>query len=380
MIKRLLLLCLLFSPYAVHAQVSLSLVPCIQATNTPCVSGSQVGNGAQGVPNWESFGILNANMIALQAYLNASISSLGTVTTGIWHANTITVPYGGTGVQSLTGVVYGNGSSPFTAATAAQILSAFSGTCNSLTYARGDGSCQTPSGSGSVTSVALEDGSTTPLYSISGSPVTGAGTLEFTLETQSANCVVAGPSSGSAAQPTCRGIVSGDLPATQTELTTAANLTTVGTIAHGTWQGTGISPTYGGTGNVNAYGITVNNNAVVMNMPASGNAGTLEIVQNSQSSNYGTVLSDNGKQIYNASASAITFTIPANSSVAYPIGTAITFVNPSGGGVVTIAITTDTMYLSPTGSTGSRTLQAVGIATAIKIGTTTWMISGSGIS
>ena len=44
-----------------------------------------------------------------------------------------------------------------------------------------------------VTSVALADGSSTPIYSISGSPVTSTGTLTFTLDTQSANTVFAGP-------------------------------------------------------------------------------------------------------------------------------------------------------------------------------------------
>jgi hypothetical protein len=70
-----------------------------------------------------------------------------------------------------------------------------------------------PSGSGTVTSVALSDGSTSPFYTISGSPVTTSGTLTFTLATQSANCVMSGPSSGSAAQPTCRSLVGADLPA-----------------------------------------------------------------------------------------------------------------------------------------------------------------------
>lgn len=66
--------------------------------------------------------------------------------------------------------------------------------------------------SGTVTSVALADGSTTPIYSISGSPVTTSGTLTFTLNTQAANTVFAGPASGSAAQPGFRGLVSADIP------------------------------------------------------------------------------------------------------------------------------------------------------------------------
>jgi len=65
---------------------------------------------------------------------------------------------------------------------------------------------------GTVTSVALSDGSTTPVYTISGSPVTVSGTLTFTLKTQSANLVLAGPTTGAAAQPTFRLLVAADIP------------------------------------------------------------------------------------------------------------------------------------------------------------------------
>ena len=112
------------------------------------------------------------------------------------------------------------------------------------------------------------------------------------------------------------------------------------------------------------------------------NVGYLNIPQNSQSAAYTLVAADSGKHILHPSAdtTARTFTIPANSSVPFPIGTAITFVNQNGAGVVTIAITTDTMRLSPAGTTGSRTLAANGVATAIKITATEWIISGSGLT
>jgi hypothetical protein len=110
--------------------------------------------------------------------------------------------------------------------------------------------------------------------------------------------------------------------------------------------------------------------------------GYLNIPQNSQSAAYTLVLSDSGKHILHPSAdtTARTFTIPANSSVAYPVGTAITFVNQASAGVVTIAITTDTMRLAGTGTTGSRTLAANGVATAIKLTNTEWIISGTGLT
>lgn len=112
------------------------------------------------------------------------------------------------------------------------------------------------------------------------------------------------------------------------------------------------------------------------------NVGYLEIPQNSKSTAYTLVLTDSGKHILHPSAdtTARTFTIPANASVAYPVGTAITFVNQNAAGVVTIAITTDTMRLAGAGTTGSRTLAANGIATAVKLTATEWIISGTGLT
>ena len=106
------------------------------------------------------------------------------------------------------------------------------------------------------------------------------------------------------------------------------------------------------------------------------------IPQNSQSANYPLVLADAGKHILHPSAdtTARTFTVPANSSVAFPIGTTITIVNQNAAGIVTIAITTDTMRLSAGGATGSRSLASNGIATLLKLTATEWIINGTGLS
>lgn len=104
--------------------------------------------------------------------------------------------------------------------------------------------------------------------------------------------------------------------------------------------------------------------------------------QNSQSAAYTTVLTDGGKHILHPSAdtTARVFTIDSNANVAYPVGTAITFVNQASAGVVSIAITSDTMRLAGAGTTGTRTLAANGLATALKVTTTEWIISGSGLT
>ncbi len=67
-----------------------------------------------------------------------------------------------------------------------------------------------PAGTGTVTSVAL---SLPAFLTVSGSPVTTAGTLTAVLAPQAANLVWAGPASGAAAAPTFRALVAADLPA-----------------------------------------------------------------------------------------------------------------------------------------------------------------------
>lgn len=106
------------------------------------------------------------------------------------------------------------------------------------------------------------------------------------------------------------------------------------------------------------------------------------IPQNSQSAAYTTVAADAGKHILHPAAdtTARTWTIDSNANVAYPVGTAITFVNENAGGVITIAITADTMRLAGAGTTGNRSLAANGIATALKIASTSWIISGTGLT
>lgn len=110
--------------------------------------------------------------------------------------------------------------------------------------------------------------------------------------------------------------------------------------------------------------------------------GYLTIPQNAQSTAYTLVAADSAKQIFHPSAdtTARTWTIPANASVPFPIGTAVTFINQNGAGVITIAITSDTMRLAGAGTTGSRTLAANGVATAIKITSTEWIISDTGLT
>jgi hypothetical protein len=98
-----------------------------------------------------------------------------------------------------------------------------------------------------------------------------------------------------------------------------------------------------------------------------------------QNGNYTLVLNDAGTMIYKSSGATATWTIPANASVAFPGGTTIVFANRSGN-PQNIAITTDTLVLAGVGTTGTRSLASNGIATATKINSTEWLISGPGLS
>ncbi len=126
--------------------------------------------------------------------------------------------------------------------------------------------------------------------------------------------------------------------------------------------------------------VKVDDSGLYVNGSADPTNGYLGLPVNSQSVAYPLVLSDAGKTILHpiTDNNPRTFTIPANATVAFPIGTTITFINMIN--TLTIAITTDTMYLAGIGTTGSRTLSQYGIATAVKITSTSWIISGNNLT
>lgn len=253
--------------------------------------------------------------------------TVGTVNLTSGVTGTLAVSNGGTGATTLTGVIKGNGTSAITAATAGTDY-AKPDTASTWTAA------QTFRASNAIRSEAAS--------------------------TQDA-VVIAGRAGGTSSYA---------VTVTPTTLTASRTVTLPD-------ASTNIS--------VSSYTITWSGltAARTITLPdADFSVGYLNIPQNSQSAAYTLVLADSGKHILHPSAdtTARTFTIPANSSVAFPVGTAITFINQNGAGVVTIAITTDTMRLAGAGTTGSRTLAANGVATAIKITSTEWIISGSGLT
>lgn len=109
---------------------------------------------------------------------------------------------------------------------------------------------------------------------------------------------------------------------------------------------------------------------------AANSPGFRGLPQNAQTAAYTLDLPDAGKQI---SITTGGVTIPANASKAFPIGSTIIIYNNSASNQ-TIAITTDTLRLAGTSTTGTRTLAQYGLATVTKVSATVWVISGAGVS
>lgn len=158
-------------------------------------------------------------------------------------------------------------------------------------------------------------------------------------------------------------------------------------VAAGDLPGTVVQTTDTGTvTNTMLAGSIANAKLANSTIPVNGTTCTLgtacytPILQNSQSTAYTTVLADEGKQVLHPTAdnNARTFTIDSNANVAYPVGTVITFINQIN--TLTIAITADTLQLAGSASTGSRTCAAGCMATAIKVASTLWFISGPGLT
>jgi hypothetical protein len=90
-----------------------------------------------------------------------------------------------------------------------------------------------------------------------------------------------------------------------------------------------------------------------------------------------TLISDIGKHIY---ATETDTRVYIDGTLSYPIGSTITVIAAPGAIPVTIAVLVETLYWSPGGTTGTRTLAPYGIATVIKVDTGKWFISGTGIT
>jgi len=319
-------------------------------------------------------------------------------------SGTLPVANGGTGVTSSTGtgsVVLGSSPSitspslttPAIGSAGADFAGSTSGTTTLKASAvAGTTTITMPGTTGTMalTSDVPTVNNGTLTLAVSGTGLTGSATFSANQSGSSSFTVASNATSANTVSTIVARDGSGNFTAGTITAALTGNATNItGTLAV-SQGGTGATATTGSGNNVLSTSPTLT--TPLLGTPTSGtlsnctvdgtnSVGYLNIPQNSQSAAYTLVLGDAGKHIFHPStdANARTYTIPANSSVAYPIGTAITFINMTSQ-VVTIAITTDTMYLSSAGTTGSRSLAQYGSATAIKMTSTTWLISGSGLT
>lgn len=112
--------------------------------------------------------------------------------------------------------------------------------------------------------------------------------------------------------------------------------------------------------------------------PVATSVGFLGSPQMADQDDYTLALTDAGGHYYHVSGTPHTLTIPANGSIAFPIGTVIGIINEDGAGDITLAITSDTLRW--TDQTGSRTIAENGTATLIKVASTVWRLTGDGIT
>lgn len=350
-VKRLIIAALLAAPGLAAAQVSLPLVNCAPAQ--PCtISGPS--NTGTGDDAWLAFGKTNTALIIVQNQLNASITMLGVVTTGTWAATPVATAYGGSGEAGIiTGVLKANGGAPFSAAVAADIVGLFSGSPSSSLFMRSDGVLATPSGSGNLSS--------------SGSPTSGY------------------PAFWTSSTTLSQGNFTGDCTTTGTSALTCTKINGTAVTLGGALSTGGAFTTSG------AFGVTLTATATtnatlpagnvvlgLMGLPLTGGA--------EKTASYTFALADTNTQLQEncSSSGSCTATIPANASVAFPVGlTVLAFYNDCSATIsLIIAIGgSDTMKWIGPGTAGSRTLAPCGWATAIKVGTTAWVImSGGGMS
>jgi hypothetical protein len=129
------------------------------------------------------------------------------------------------------------------------------------------------------------------------------------------------------------------------------------------------------TGNVSGGNIITTGN--VTGNTAGFAIGYRDIPQVSLASNVTTALTDAGKHYYSVSASNLSLTIANNTSVAWPVGTAISVINRGTANVTVAPAAGVSLYLAGNSTSANRVVTTYGMATVMNVAANVWMINGT---
>ena len=104
----------------------------------------------------------------------------------------------------------------------------------------------------------------------------------------------------------------------------------------------------------------------------------INLAFDAETASYTGVLANNGQVVTMNNASANTFSIPTNASVAYPVGTQINVLQIGAGQTTIQAVTSGTTSILSTAATAAapKIRARYGMATCIKAATDTWYVVG----
>jgi hypothetical protein len=298
--------------YVFAAPSGFNGTPSFRALSTADISGYGSGTGT-----------VTSVGITVPSFLNVSPSTI--TTSGVFALSLATEAQNSVFAGPLTG---GSGTPTFRALTTADITGYASGgvtqiiagTNVTISPSGGTGAVTINAsgggGSGTVSSVALALPSS--IFNVSGSPVTTTGTLTGNLATQNVSAIFAGPSSGSAAAPTFRALLTSDLPS----------------LLPVSIGGTGVTSSSGANSVVlRDSNANITTNSLFQGYTVVGASGTQITLTASSSPNY--VITGSGGQV-----------IQVPNATTLPVGATFTFNNNQTSGSITVNNNSGTAIIS----------------------------------
>ena len=138
------------------------------------------------------------------------------------------------------------------------------------------------------------------------------------------------------------------------------------------------------TGNLTAPGnISTSGNILAGNVSANVGGfaiGYRDIPQVSFTGNATIAATDAGKHFYSTQSTNYTLTIADNSSVSWPVGTAISIVNRGSGNITVAQASGVSLYLAGNSTAANRIVTTYGMATLLNVAANVWMINGTGVT